>query len=73
LSRLLRGCRIEDLDENRARAAGAACARARTRDVIDASVVVSTLARDDIVVTSDPDDLVHIAEALGRELRVRRI
>jgi hypothetical protein len=73
LSRLVRGCRVEDLDEVRARAAGSACARSGTRDVVDASVVVGALARDDLVVTSDPDDLRRIAEALGRTIRLHRV
>jgi hypothetical protein len=73
LSRLLRGCRFEDLDEQRARAVGFACARSRSRDIVDASIVVGALARGDVVVTSDADDLTRIAEALGRPLRIHRI
>ena len=73
LSRLLRGCRVEDLDEHRARAAGVACARSASRDVVDASVVAGALARGDLVVTSDPDDLQAIAVAIGGSLRIERI
>lgn len=73
LSRLLRGCRIEDFDERRARAAGLACARSGIHDVVDASVVAGALARRDLVVTSDPDDLEAIADALARPIRVHRI
>jgi len=73
LARFLNGCRIEPLDEPKSRAAGAACARSATADVVDASVVVSALARNDIVVTSDADDLEHIAHALGRRLDIRRV
>ena len=73
LSRLLRGCRIEDLDEGRARAAGVACARSASRDVVDASVVAGALARGDLVITSDPDDIQNIARALGGSIRVHRI
>lgn len=64
LSRLLKGCRIEDLDEARSRAAGEACGRSRTADVIDASVVVGALARGDAIVTSDPKDMERIAAGL---------
>ena len=64
LSRLLKGCRVEALDEARTRAAGEACGRSRTADVIDASVVVGAIARGDAVVTSDPKDLRKIASAL---------
>ena len=73
LSRMLDGCRIEPIDEPRARAAGRACARASSSDVVDAVVVVTALDRGDRVVTSDPDDLLRIASALGRKLAVLRI
>ncbi|HEX6424644.1 MAG TPA: hypothetical protein VFZ79_14275 [Acidimicrobiales bacterium] len=70
LARLLKGCRVEVLDEARSRAAGAACARSGTRDVIDASVVVGAAARGDLVATSDRADLEQIATALGVALEV---
>lgn len=70
LSRLLKGCRIEDLDEVRSRAAGQACARSRTSDVIDATVVVGAVARHDLVVTSDPGDISRLASALSTSLEV---
>jgi len=69
MSRLLNGCRIEDLDESRSRAAGHACARSRTSDVIGAAVVVGAVARDDLVVTSDVGDIDRIASALDRAVR----
>jgi hypothetical protein len=40
--------------------------------VIDSSVVVSALARQDLVVTSDPEHLSRIAQGLGRTLDVYR-
>ena len=61
LSRLLKGCRIEDLNEVRSRAAGEACGRSKTSDVIDATVAVGAIARGDLVVTSDPKDIKKIA------------
>lgn len=73
LSRLLRGCRIEELDEARARTAGVACAKAGSADVVDASVVVGAISRGDLVVTSDPDDLLTIAAAVRRQLDVHRV
>jgi len=73
LSRLLAGCTIEDLTEVRSRAAGAACGRATTDDLIDATVVVGAVARGDLVVTSDPDDLAVIATALRRRLNLHRL
>lgn len=73
LSRLLRGCLVEDLSEARARGTGLACGRASTRDIVDASLVVGALARGDLVITSDPTDLLRIARGLGGSLRVHRI
>lgn len=73
LSRLLRGCRIEELSETRARSAGEACARAGARDIVDASVVVGALDRDDLVVSSDPDDLLRIANTLGGRLNLHGV
>src|SRR4051812_15116906 len=64
LSRLLTACSIEALTEVSGRAAGAACGRAGTNDVIDATVVVGAIARSDLVVTSDSEDLTHIARAI---------
>ncbi len=73
MSRMLAGCRIEVLDERRARSAGAACAIAGTADVVDAAVVVGGAARDDLVVTSDGADLRHLRDALGVELKLEVI
>ena len=73
LSRLLSGCRIEDLDEPRARAAAIVCARSGTRDIVDAAVVAGALARADLVVTSDADDLERLSSALGASIRTYRI
>lgn len=64
------GVRIEDLDEIHSRAAGEACSGSKTSDVVDASVVVGAVARHDLIVTSDPDDMIRLASALDRRLEV---
>jgi hypothetical protein len=73
LSRLLRGCIVEGLDEDLARASGRACARASIADVVDASVVVGAMRRRDLVVTSDPDDLRRIASSIRGRLDIHAI
>lgn len=73
LSRLLLGCRVEPLTESQARVAGAALAASDSSDLVDAAVVVTALVRDDLIVTSDPDDLRRIAAALGRDLAVHLV
>jgi hypothetical protein len=70
LSRLLNACEVDPMSEEQARSAGAACGQARIADAIDAAVVVGALSRGDVVVTSDPDDLRKIADALGHRLPV---
>ena len=73
LSKLLAGCRVEALDEPRARSAGAALALTETSDVVDASVAVGAIARDDVVVTSDPDDIQRLASALNLHIETETI
>ncbi len=48
---------VVPLDDATARAAGQLCGIRNSRDVVDASVVLCAHARDNAVVTSDPDDL----------------
>ena len=48
---------VEPLDARRARASGKLCGESKTRDVIDASVVVGAKIRGDAILTSDVDDL----------------
>jgi predicted nucleic acid-binding protein len=73
LSRFLRGCHIEPADAEVARKAGTACTRAGTCDVVDATVVVTAVARRALVVTTDPDDLQHLADAMGVSLQIRTV
>ena len=73
LSRLLAGCRVEELDEPKARSAGAACALAEASDVVDASVAVGAAVRGDVVVTSDADDIQHLASAIGLRIETATI
>ena len=73
LSRLLAGCRVEPLDDPRARSAGAACGAAGSSDVVDAAIIVGAAARGDIVVTSDPDDLRRLRDALRVSVRIETI
>ena len=62
LARLLRVSEVEvvPLEESLSRACGELCGVAGTSDVIDASVVVTAKERDDVIVTSDPNDLLRL-------------
>ena len=70
LARLFDGCEVDPLVEASARLVGAALARSVTDDVVDASVVVGALRRGDAVVTSDRDDIAHVAQAVGRRVDI---
>jgi len=45
------------LDEHLARACGELCGRKGTADVVDASVVIVAREHQDVILTSDPEDL----------------
>ena len=69
LARLLRGVAIIPIDDQLGRRCGELLGKARTSDPIDAAVVL--IATDgESVVTSDPDDIGHLARAAGRKLVV---
>jgi hypothetical protein len=70
LAGLLAGCEVETLDDTRARAAGTLVGRARTTDIVDASVVEGALRRVDAIVSSDEGDLNAIAAAVNRHIDV---
>jgi predicted nucleic acid-binding protein len=69
ISRVLKACDVTPDDERIGRAAGLACAASGTADVVDAIVVAMAVRYQAPVVTSDPGDLTHIADAIGMKLR----
>ncbi|MGI9000541.1 MAG: hypothetical protein ACR2GH_02625 [Pseudonocardia sp.] len=73
LSRLLRGCVIEALAENAAREIGRLLAKDGSSDIVDAAVVLSAASRGDLVMTSEPDDLSRLSEALDVRLSLHVI
>lgn len=70
LARLLAGCDVEVLDDDRARVAGTLLGRAGSTDAVDACVVEGALRRRDLVVSSDEADLTAIATSVGRAIVV---
>ncbi len=75
LSRALRHCDEVPLDGSIARAAGLLCGRTGTSDVIDATVALAATAFDRAgevtVVTTDPNDIRRLTEALGVDVRLQ--
>lgn len=69
LARFLPNVRVEPLDEELGKRAGVLVGKARTADVVDAAVVL--LATDgDVILTSDPEDLLHLAETAGLDVEI---
>ncbi|MGH4005824.1 MAG: hypothetical protein ACRDSO_17160, partial [Pseudonocardiaceae bacterium] len=72
LARVLAGVAAPPLDLRIGGLLGALLATSRTRDVVDAHV--ASLARaGDLVLTSDPEDLRHLLEALSIDAAVVRV
>lgn len=71
LAQLLRVIEIEPVDGVAARQAGELQALARTRDPIDALLVLLAKSGDRIV-TSDPDDIGQLVSATGRDTEIIR-
>lgn len=69
MAQVLAGCRCVPLDLVAARRTGEICARSKTSDVIDASVVVTAAERSEDILTSDPADIEKLsrhAPGVGR-------
>ena len=58
---------VPPLDRTLAEAAGTLCGRARTSDVVDASVVLVARRERAVVITSDIDDLRRLDPTLPLE------
>lgn len=69
LSRLLKSVKEFPLDEKASRRAGELLKRSHTSDVIDASVVDLALSGD-VVLTSDPADIEHLARTAQKRLLI---
>ena len=58
------------LGETEAHAAGRLLGRTKTSDVVDAVAVTTALRQKAAILTGDPDDLVRLVRASGREVAV---
>lgn len=70
VARMLGQCRFEPLGLRLAKRMGVACVLLGAPDVVDLSVVIGALDRRDTVVTTDPGDMLTMADVLGRKLEV---
>lgn len=70
LSRMLKGCKLHVLDVVTAKLGGRLCGYAGTSDLADAVVALLAVRHGAAVVTSDPDDLRRLTEAVGRQVPI---
>lgn len=73
LRRILRGCHILAFSPDDSHEVGSLLAKAGTADVVDGHVVLMAAARSATVLTSDPDDLRHLAAHMPKPVRVQRV
>jgi hypothetical protein len=73
LSRLLKGCDIEDLTKAQARSVGFLAARAHHDDIVDVSVVEGAVRRNHTVVTSNLADIRKVAAAAGARITIHAV
>lgn len=73
LHRLLGACRILGFDADDARSVGALLARSNTADVVDAHLVCVAERHGALVLTSDGDDVAHLADHVDTSVRHRRL
>lgn len=73
LARFLHGCDRVDFTSRNGYAVGELLAASGTTDIVDAIVALLAAHRGDIVVTSDPDDLRQLADAMGVRITLRLI
>lgn len=69
LSRLLRGVDEVAIDPESSPRIGSVLARSGTADVVDASLIEVAVDGDEVI-TSDADDLAHLARAVGKRIMI---
>ena len=73
MRRLLRGCEIVPLEEAQAHRAGALLGKARTADVVGASVVALAVARGADIVSGGLQDLKRLVAAARADISVHEV
>ncbi len=73
LSRLLKGCRLENLLEVQAREIGTLIARSGLPDIVDVAVAEGAMRRGDAVVTSNSSHIEQVADAIGQQITVHDV
>lgn len=73
ISRLLKGCRIESMNEIQARVVGTLIGRSGLVDIVDVAVVEGAGRRRDAVVTSNRTHIEQVADAAGEPIPIYHV
>lgn len=73
LSRVLKGCRVEELGEDQARHVGGLIARSGVDDTVDVAVAEGAMRRNDAVVTSNRAHIEQVASAIGKRIAIQDV
>lgn len=73
LSRLLKGCKVEEFGEEQARRVGGLIARTGLDDIVDVAVAEGAMRRNDAVVTSNRVHIEQVADAVGRRIAIHDV
>lgn len=74
LARLLAGCRVEEMTDERAHAVGELLGAAGTADIVDGAVVeCAGRLGAEAILSSDPEDMRRLAQAAGWTGRVETV
>jgi predicted nucleic acid-binding protein len=73
LSRMLKGCKVEELTEGQARAVGALIAKCGLDDTVDVAVAEGAMRRGHAVVTSNRSHIEQVADSVRRSIPIHDV
>lgn len=73
ISRMLKGCAVEELSETQARQVGQLIARCGLDDTVDVAVAEGAMRRNDAVVTSNRENIEQVVDAVERKVPIHDV
>jgi ribosomal protein L18 len=73
LSMLLKGCKVEDLNEAQARRVGGLVAECGLDDTVDVAVAEGAMRRNDVVVTSNRAHISQVVDAVRGSVPIQDV
>lgn len=73
ISRMLKGCRVEPMQEGQAREVGSLIQRSGLNDIVDVAVVEGAVRRGDAVVTSNRNHIEQVADVTSGSIQIHDV